>query len=94
MTQMTDCVGSHGAYYGAGRRYCRRGDTGRCALAPATLSNIRAQSHEPLLDRRKGYIQKATVGGHKVYLHTGEFDDGSLGEIFIACIRKVQRSGP
>jgi ribonucleoside-diphosphate reductase alpha chain len=36
-----------------------------------------------LPDRRKGYIQKATVGGHKVYLHTGEFDDGQLGEIFI-----------
>src|SRR5690606_35887636 len=32
-----------------------------------------------LPDRRKGYIQKATVGGHKVYLHTGEFDDGELG---------------
>ncbi|MBD3770949.1 MAG: hypothetical protein IE925_12460 [Rhodobacterales bacterium] len=36
-----------------------------------------------LPDRRKGYIQKASVGGHKVYLHTGEFEDGSLGEIFI-----------
>ena len=36
-----------------------------------------------LPDRRKGYIQKATVGGHKVYLHTGEYDDGELGEIFI-----------
>lgn len=36
-----------------------------------------------LPDRRKGYIQKSTVGGHKVYLHTGEFDDGALGEIFI-----------
>ena len=34
-------------------------------------------------DRRKGYIQKAIVGGHKVYLHTGEYEDGSLGEIFI-----------
>jgi len=33
--------------------------------------------------RRKGYTQKARVGGHKVYLRTGEFDDGSLGEIFI-----------
>lgn len=33
--------------------------------------------------RRTGYIQKASVGGHKVYLHTGEFEDGSLGEIFI-----------
>jgi len=36
-----------------------------------------------LPDRRKGYIQKAAVGGHKVYLHTGEYDDGELGEIFI-----------
>jgi ribonucleoside-diphosphate reductase alpha chain len=36
-----------------------------------------------LPDRRKGYIQKAIVGGHKVYLHTGEYDDGELGEIFI-----------
>jgi ribonucleoside-diphosphate reductase alpha chain len=36
-----------------------------------------------LPDRRKGYIQKCTVGGHKVYLHTGEYDDGELGEIFI-----------
>ena len=36
-----------------------------------------------LPDRRKGYIQKATVGGHKVYLHTGEFDNGELGEIFL-----------
>jgi ribonucleoside-diphosphate reductase alpha chain len=34
-------------------------------------------------DRRKGYTQKAIVGGHKVYLRTGEYDDGHLGEIFI-----------
>ena len=34
-------------------------------------------------DRRKGYIQKVTIGKHKVYLHTGEYDDGKLGEIFI-----------
>ena len=33
--------------------------------------------------RRKSYTQKAVVGGHKVYLHTGEYEDGSLGEIFI-----------
>jgi len=45
--------------------------------APSGVSRTR------LPDRRKGYIQKSTVGGHKVYLHTGEFDDGSLGEIFI-----------
>ena len=34
-------------------------------------------------ERRKGYTQKAVVGGHKVYLRTGEYEDGSLGEIFI-----------
>ena len=40
-------------------------------------------SRNKVPDRRKGYIQKAIVGGHKVYLHTGEYEDGSLGEIFI-----------
>ena len=34
-------------------------------------------------DRRKGYIQKSTIGNHKVYLHTGEYEDGKIGEIFI-----------
>ena len=34
-------------------------------------------------DRRKGYIQKASIGNHKVYLHTGEYEDGKIGEIFI-----------
>ena len=34
-------------------------------------------------DRRKGYIQKVTIGNHKVYLHTGEYEDGKIGEIFI-----------
>ncbi|MFN3647263.1 MAG: vitamin B12-dependent ribonucleotide reductase [Gemmobacter sp.] len=42
------------------------------------------RSHrEKLPERRKGYTQKAIVGGHKVYLRTGEYADGSLGEIFI-----------
>ena len=42
------------------------------------------RSHrEKLPERRKGYTQKAIVGGHKVYLRTGEYQDGSLGEIFI-----------
>ncbi len=36
----------------------------------------RPPSRRKLPDRRKGYIQKAAVGGHKVYLHTGEYDDG------------------
>jgi ribonucleoside-diphosphate reductase alpha chain len=43
----------------------------------------RERTRRKLPDRRKGYIQKAAVGGHKVYLHTGEYDDGELGEIFI-----------
>tara|TARA_B100001123_G_C15093047_1_gene940443 strand:+ start:41 stop:892 length:852 start_codon:yes stop_codon:yes gene_type:complete len=34
-------------------------------------------------DRRKGYIQKVSIGDHKIYLHTGEYDDGKVGEIFI-----------
>ncbi len=41
------------------------------------------REREKLPNRRKSYIQKATVGGHKVYLHTGEYEDGRLGEIFI-----------
>ena len=41
------------------------------------------REREKLSDRRKGYTQKATVGGHKVYVRTGEYDDGRLGEIFI-----------
>jgi len=43
----------------------------------------RTPGRRRLPDRRKGYIQKSIVGGHKVYLHTGEFDDGELGEVFI-----------
>ncbi len=41
------------------------------------------REREKLPERRKGYTQKAIVGGHKVYLRTGEYDDGRLGEIFI-----------
>ena len=43
----------------------------------------RESQRRRLPDRRKGYTQKAVVGGHKVYLRTGEYEDGSLGEIFI-----------
>lgn len=43
----------------------------------------RERARRKLPDRRKGYIQKAAVGGHKVYLHTGEYEEGELGEIFI-----------
>src|SRR5260370_19648924 len=44
---------------------------------------VRDRTRGGLPDRRKGYIQKASVGGHKVYLHTGEYEDGELGEIFL-----------
>jgi len=43
----------------------------------------RQVARKRLPNRRKGYTQKAIVGGHKVYLRTGEYDDGSLGEIFL-----------
>ncbi|MBK8544181.1 MAG: hypothetical protein IPL62_11920 [Caulobacteraceae bacterium] len=54
--------------------------------AAATSPVQEAPAHHErrrLPERRKGYIQKSIVGGHKVYLHTGEYDDGELGEIFI-----------
>ena len=52
------------------------------------ITNINAVSEKSgkrfsMPDRRKGYIQKATIGDHKVYLHTGEYEDGKIGEIFI-----------
>ena len=47
------------------------------------IEKVRAQERERLPHRRKSYTQKAIVGGHKVYLHTGEYEDGRLGEIFI-----------
>jgi ribonucleoside-diphosphate reductase alpha chain len=47
------------------------------------IERIISRERERLPQRRKGYTQKAIVGGHKVYLRTGEFDDGRLGEIFI-----------
>jgi ribonucleoside-diphosphate reductase alpha chain len=47
------------------------------------IEHVRIRERERLPDRRKGYTQKAAVGGHKVYLRTGEYADGRLGEIFI-----------
>ena len=51
----------------------------------STNNKIADANHKRLgmPDRRKGYIQKATIGNHKVYLHTGEYEDGKIGEIFI-----------
>jgi len=49
------------------------------------INNVNEKSGKrfSMPDRRKGYIQKATIGDHKVYLHTGEYEDGKIGEIFI-----------
>jgi ribonucleoside-diphosphate reductase alpha chain len=60
----------------------------RAALAAERIvekivERVRQREREKLPGRRKGYTQKASVGGHKVYLRTGEYDDGRLGEIFI-----------
>ena len=51
-------------------------------LAHKVVTRYIAQRRR-LPNRRGGYIQKAKIGGHNVYLHTGEYDDGTLGEIFI-----------
>ena len=50
--------------------------------SPVNLK-IKNNSRFKMPDRRKGYIQKASIGEHKIYLHTGEYDDGRIGEIFI-----------
>ena len=47
------------------------------------IQEVRNREREKMPQRRKGYTQKAIVGGHKVYLRTGEYEDGQLGEIFI-----------
>ena len=52
-------------------------------IANFNKSSERASKRFGMPDRRKGYIQKATIGDHKVYLHTGEYEDGKIGEIFI-----------
>ena len=48
-----------------------------------TKVKVKNNSRFKMPDRRKGYIQKAQIGDHKVYLHTGEYNDGKIGEIFI-----------
>ncbi len=52
-------------------------------IEKVVVKEIIRSHREKLPHRRKGYTQKAIVGGHKVYLRTGEFEDGKLGEIFI-----------
>ena len=52
-------------------------------ITAVTKNSDRPGKRFGMPDRRKGYIQKATIGNHKVYLHTGEYEDGKIGEIFI-----------
>jgi ribonucleoside-diphosphate reductase alpha chain len=60
------------------------GDAIKVAAAMAEKVVIRYQARRRRLpQRRKGYTQKATVGGHKVYIRTGDYDDGTVGEIFL-----------
>jgi len=49
----------------------------------SSTSTINVNNRSKMPDRRKGYIQKITIADHKIYLHTGEYDDGKVGEIFI-----------
>ncbi len=64
-------------------------DAPRAAAAPIIAEKIvervieKVAERQRLPNRRKGYTQKAIVGGHKVYLRTGEYEDGRIGEIFI-----------
>ncbi len=52
-------------------------------ITSINTANDKSGKRFSMPDRRKGYIQKATIGDHKVYLHTGEYEDGKIGEIFI-----------
>ncbi|WP_440933546.1 TSCPD domain-containing protein [Candidatus Pelagibacter sp.] len=52
-------------------------------ITTINTANDKSGKRFSMPDRRKGYIQKATIGDHKVYLHTGEYEDGKIGEIFI-----------
>ncbi|SFR04150.1 vitamin B12-dependent ribonucleotide reductase [Poseidonocella sedimentorum] len=52
-------------------------------IEKVVVKEIVRSHREKMPERRKGYTQKAIVGGHKVYLRTGEYSDGQLGEIFI-----------
>ena len=58
-------------------------DSQEVSVNTKTNLKIKNQSRFKMPDRRKGYIQKAQIGDHKVYLHTGEYNDGKIGEIFI-----------
>jgi len=56
-------------------------DNNKSSVTQKFYNKINDRSKMP--DRRKGYIQKVTIGNHKIYLHTGEYDNGKIGELFI-----------
>jgi len=58
-------------------------DTGGAAAQAAPEASSSRHNREPLPSRRNGYTQKAKIGGHSLFLRTGEYPDGSLGEIFL-----------
>ena len=58
-------------------------NTGTKITDAVTKYNNQSGQRFKMPDRRKGYIQKASIGEHKIYLHTGEYNDGKIGEIFI-----------
>jgi len=57
--------------------------TSRSESSKTQKYNNKINDRSKMPDRRKGYIQKISIGNHKIYLHTGEYDDGKVGEIFI-----------
>jgi len=67
----------------ADRPAAQRASVAAERIVERIVERVRERQREKLPTRRKGYTQKASVGGHKVYLRTGEYDDGRLGEIFI-----------
>jgi ribonucleoside-diphosphate reductase alpha chain len=77
------------------------GDVARVAETMAERVVIRYQTRRRRLpQRRRGFTQKAAVGGHKVYIRTGEYEDGALGEIFLdmhregAAFRSLMNASP
>jgi ribonucleoside-diphosphate reductase alpha chain len=64
-------------------KVARPKETKAPAREASATSPVSRLTRQKLPERRKGYTQRAVIGGHKVYLRTGEYDDGHLGEIFI-----------
>ena len=52
-------------------------------MASENKSSHRRGTHRPLPAKRRGWTHRATIAGHKIHLSTGEYEDGTLGEIFI-----------